>query len=1246
MFGRRAASFTVRARTRATPLSRTAWMAGTACALLSTFSFFTAATNARATLTVAELRCENMASPLGVDVEKPRLGWQLRATSRGENQAAYQILAATTAELLARDQGDLWNTGRVESSNTLNIPYAGRPLASSQQVFWKVRVWSTAPTSAQTQALASPWSAAATFTMGVLNTPRDPGWPPGAQWITDPALLKYVRQAAGFASRDASNENVPKWVQLDLGSPQPIDTVIVRGARHGIPERTGLPARFRIDVSNDPAFKNPAAITLVADQTDKDAAPRNSTLAFDMPADRPVTARYLRLTATKLRAPDDGRPYLALGQIEVLSGPAKTNIALRAAVTAGDTHEDTARWSPAALVDGLADSAQNPRANTTLLLRREFTVRPGLVRAFAHITGLGHYEFTVNGARIGNGLLAPGWTHYAKTVLYDTHDITDRLRPGTNALGLVLAGGFHNLQSGPENRYHKLTTPFRPLAAFGQIRLEYADGSVESVPTDAAWRATPGPTTYANLYGGEDHDARLVPAGWDEPGFDDDAWTPATVIPPPGPATTLRGAAHASPPFAHFETLQPVSIKQLREDAAVHDFGQNASMMVRLRARGPAGSIVRMTPAELVKDDGAVDRSSCGGGQAYWQYTLRGDPEGETWTPKFFYHGSRYVQVELFPPAGVTQTAKSADATQSRPIQNPVPSEARSLASKIQNSNTSLPVVEKLESLVTHSDSPPAGDFACSSDLLNRIRALVRWAQRSNLAHVITDCPHREKLGWLEQYHLNGPALRYEWNLDRLFAKTFNDMADAQTDTGLIPDIAPEYVVFGGGFRDSPEWGAAFILAAWQHYIWTADDKPLRAHFAAMNDYLEYLAAMSDKRILSHGLGDWYDIGPGKPGVAQLTPVALTATAIYYEAVQTLSKIAAVIDRPDDEARLAKEAQKISEAFNKAFLNNEDRPGKKSKSEKSGKAAKSATPAAPPVPAGSAEFPLGGRREAPPENAKKNLGAPRDPATAHGAAAPTVNREPGTVNRGGSAAATYATGSQPAQAMPLVIGLVPPGRRAAVLDALVERIQADGGTVTAGDVGYRYLQRALAAAGRSDIIFSMINRADKPGYAWQLAQGATSLTEAWNARRNSSQNHFMLGQITEWFYHDLAGLQPDPEDPGFKKIIIKPQIVGDITWARAMHNSPRGLAGVAWRREGKAAQNGGRLTLEITIPAGATATVFVPTTNPATVMEGGIPAAQSKGVRALGGGAAAGGVAPREAVFAVESGHYIFSAEY
>ena len=1031
-----------------------------------------------------------MVDPLGVDGEPPRLLWRLQGDGgRGRRQTAWQVLVASSRAQLQRDQGDVWDSGRVDSAEQLHLPYRGRALRSAEQVFWKVRVWDGA-------GQASAWSAPATWTMGVL-TPGE--W--RGRWVTDPDLLALARPWLGFRSAETDSPDQVQWVQVDLGSAHPLERLRIHALRHTVAEKLGFPHRFKVEVANRADLQD---AVVAADHTDRDYDGWKNLIDVPLGGAR---GRYVRLTATRLRS-FEGKACLALSQIELLSEG--RNVAVGAAVTARDSVEQ-APWAARAITDGLGVPGANPRANDTLLLRRELTVRPGLQRALVNVSGLGQYEMTIDGRPVGTGLLTPGWTAYDTSALYDTYDVTALLETGRHAVGLLLAGGFYNVQEG---RYHKFVSPFRPLVALAQARLEYADGAVEVVGTDGEWRVKPGPLVFSNLYGGEDYDARLEAPGWNRPGFDDSDWRRATVVDAPG--RTLRGASHASPPFRTFEVLAPASVKALGPAVSVYDFGQNASMMPRLRVHGGAGTKVKMIPAELLKADGSVDRESVGGDEAAWSYTLAGRAGGETWFPRFFSHGSRYLQVE-----------------------------------RAATSGAEPPEVDGLESVVVHSDSAPVGEFSCSSELFGRIRNLVRWAQRSNLAHVITDCPHRERLGWLEQYHLNGPSLRYETDLTRLYSKGFADMADAQRANGLVPDIAPEYVVFEGGFRDSPEWGSAIVLAAWQHYVWTGDDSPLRLHYEAMKRYVAYLASRADGDIVGHGLGDWYDIGPKPPGESQLTPIALTATAIYLEDNQALARIAARLGRADDARRYGESVARIKAAFNRRFF---------------------------------------------------------DAAAGH-----------------------YATGSQTAQAMPLVLGLVADEDRGRVLEALVRDVRAHGNGTTAGDVGYRYVLRALAEGERSDVIFDMNHQSERPGYGYQLARGATSLTEAWDANPHSSQNHFMLGQIIEWFYGDLAGLAPDPAGPGFARVRIHPQPVAGIAWAKAAHLSPRGRVSVAWRREGNA------FLLDVEIPPNASAEVSIPAADVSHVQEGGRPARRAPGVRFLR-------QAKDRVVLSVDSGTYAFHA--
>ncbi len=879
-------------------------------------------------VTPVELRCDYTENPLGVDSSPPRLFWQLAGTERGQLQTAYQILVASSAELLAKDIGDLWDSGRVKSGETIHIPYAGKALTSSEQVFWMVRVWDQSRK-------VSAWSKPAAWTMGILS----------------------------------ENDWRAKWI----------------------------------------------------------ASPTNCE---------------------------------------------------------------------------------------TLLLRRDFTVKPGLRRALVHVCGLGQYELTLNGSKVGDDLMSPGWSKYNKTCLYDTYDITAQLRPGQNAAGLFLGNGMYNVEK--TGRYTKFTGSFGSLKAIAQIRLEYADGTTEIIGTDDQWHVAPGPITFSSIYGGENYDARLNPIGWNQAGFDDATWSAAQVM--QGPGGKLAGLSCAAPPIRAFEVLTPVSSHVLRTNVTVYDLGQNAAIMLHLKVSGQRGDIVKITPSELLKADGSLDRrSNTDGRPVYWQYTLAGDGI-ETWVPKFFYIGCRYLQVECLPAE-----------TDEKP-----------------------PTVEALEGDVIRSASPAAGEFECSNDLFNRIHTLILWAQRANLMSVITDCPHRERLGWLEQYHLNGPSLRYEFNLAQLFTKGMNDMADSQLANGLVPDIAPEYPVFGGPFRDSPEWGSAFVIVPWQQYQFDGNPELLRRYYDGMKRYVAHLGTKAHHDIVDYGLGDWYDIGPKPPGPSQLTPTALTATAFYYYDTWILAQASELLGKPVEARKFTAQAKEIRAAFNRKFYH------------------------------------------------------------------PTKG--------------SYATGSQTANAIPLVMNLCEPTNRAAVLNAIVADVRAHGNAITAGDVGYRYLLRALAEGGRSDVIFAMNNQSDKPGYGYQLKKGATSLTEAWDANPTSSQNHFMLGQIMEWFYGNLGGIAIDPAHPGFKNILIHPQPSGDVTWAKCAYKSIHGRIAVEWHKTDD------KFSLNLTIPANTSATVFIPAKNARDVTESGAAARKAKGVNFLR-------QEDGNAVFEVSSGNYQFVSE-
>ena len=1013
-----------------------------------------AAAQAQAGIVPVNLLCDGWQNPLGIDDLNPRLSWQVvltNSSARAQSETAWQIQVASSAARLASNQPDLWDSGQVVSPQPFNVPYAGTPLASAQQVFWQVRVWDQSNS-------VSAWSPIGTWTMGLLS-PGD--WQGG--WLIGPTN-----------SLSLTGDN---WIWYPGGNPTQSAPVGTSYFRKTIPVRsdatlTGATLVLAADNSYT-AYVNGTEVGQGNDYTVATPYQVASELA---PGSNVIAIAAINGGTTP-------NPAGLIGEIILnYSDGSSSNILMDATWLAANTLQanwqlpsfNDSSWTNALVLGsfGISPWGTGVSVSSSLpIFRREFTVGSGLQRALICICGLGQYELTANGAKVGNAVLAPGWSLYPQTCLYDTLDLTSSLTNGNNAVGVVLGNGMYNVPA--TVNYSKFTGSFGPPKLLAQIYLFYTNGTTQIIPTDAQWSTTSGPITYSQVYGGEAYDAQSVQTGWDQAGFNASSWTSAKVT--NGPGGILRGQSHAAPPIIVTQTLQPILTNVLSSSTIVYDLGQNAALIPTLTTHGPAGSVVQITPAELTNSDGTVNRDSAGGGTAYWQYTLAGTGS-ETWLPKFFYHGCRYLQVALTPAPGSTQ----------------------------------LPVVDAIAGRVIQSASTNTGNFSCSFPLFNQIRTLIQWAQRNNLISILTDCPHRERLGWLEQDNLNGPSLRYEFDLGRLFAKAEQDMADSQTSagTGLVPDIAPEVTVFSGGFRDSPEWGSSVILVPWQQYLFTGDDSLLQNYYSVMTNYFGYLNHQAVNYFLSYpnGLGDWYDIGPNPPGYPQNTPVSLTADAYYYMDAQILGQVAALLGKPADATQFNLLATNIGNAFNSTYYS--------------------------------------------------------------------------------AANGYYSTGSQTAQAMPLYLGLVNPTNQASVMAQLVANINSQG--LTSGEIGHRYLLRSLTDMGRPDVVFSLHSGTNDPGYGYILSQGATALTEAWDADPSDSQDHFMLGHITEWFYHDLAGIQYDPALPGFQHVIIKPSFVGNITSVNASYNSVRGAIACNWLLTNNTA------TINVSLPVGSTGSIYLP----------------------------------------------------
>ncbi|UOR03539.1 glycoside hydrolase family 78 protein [Hymenobacter aerilatus] len=762
-------------------------------------------------------------------------------------------------------------------------------------------------------------------------------------------------------------------------------------------------------------------------------------------------------------------------------------------------------------VDGKKDTYNDN--NVLPLLRKEFAARKKVKSATLFISGLGQFEAVLNGQKVGSHFLDPGWTKYDQQAQYVTFDVTKQVRKSSNALGVLLGNGFYYVPP-VKGRFRKLKVAFGYPKLICRLAVEYKDGSRQDIVSDQSWKTAPGPITFSSIYGGEDYNATLEQPGWATPGFNDNSWKAA--LPVAGPPELL---AQQQEPLQVFDTFQPQRVTQPTPGQWVYDFGQNVSGIVELQVRGHRGDTVRIAPAELLAADGTATQKNSGR-PYYFTYILKGDGV-ETWRPRFSYYGFRYAQVTGGVPKGEA------------------------------NSN-GRPEIISLTSLHTRNAAPRVGEFSCSNDLFNRTNTLIDWAIKSNLASVFTDCPHREKLGWLEETHLMGASMRYNYDIATLCRKTIQDMQASQLPSGLVPEIAPEYVKFEWGgdiFRDSPEWGSASVLLPWYVYQWYGDQQVLRDAYPMMQRYVAYLGTQAKDHINSKGLGDWYDLGPKPPGTSQQTPMGVTGTAMYYHDLTILAQIARLLGKTTEATSYEQLAGEVRKAFNQKFFN---------------------------------------------------------PSTKQ-----------------------YATGSQAANAMAVYMGLVEGKDKVAVVENLVRDIQSRDNALTAGDIGYRYVLRVLEDAGRSDVIFTMNNRSDVPGYGYQLAQGATALTESWAALPTVSNNHLMLGHLMEWFYGGLAGIRPAEGSVAFNKIDIRPEPVGDVTSAKASYHSPYGLIADEWKKTAAGFE------LTATIPANTTATVYLPATAASTITESGQPLAQRPELKILG-------VADGRARVGVGSGTYRF----
>jgi alpha-L-rhamnosidase len=858
------------------------------------------------------LTCEMTENPLAVQ-KQPRLSWQLVSKEFNTSQIGYQILVASSEEKLKNDDGNMWNSGRVNFSKNLHIPYVGSPLKPETKYFWKVKVWNQ-------KGKISKWSKTAFFRIAPNESDLNPIW---------------------------------------IGAITKADSHLSEGRNF-----------------HSATYKREKKDTLI--------------------------------------------------------------------------------------------NASDSLSRRSIMLRKSFTISKEIKEAVVYISGLGHYELTLNGKKIGNSEFAPLWTDYDKTVNYNTYELSaDELQNGENVIGVLLGNGMYNTLA---ERYTKFFVSFGPPTLFFKMKVVYKDGSEEIIESDQSWKYSKSPITYNSIFGGEDYNANLEQKGWNSKGFNDSNWK--KIVIQEAPKGVLR--VQTAPPITIQKRYDIKEVKELKPNFYVFNMGQNLSGFPTIKVKGKKGQTIRVWVGEGLNDDGTIGQGRSGK-PYYYDYTLKGDGV-EEWQPKFSYYGFQYVQMENI------NYEKTEDKN--------------------------LPTLVDLKSNFIYNSAGEAGTFESSNTIFNKTHELINNSIKSNFQSVFTDCPQREKLGWLEEIHLNGPGLMFNYNLESYIPATMQNIADGQRENGLIPTIVPEYVVFGGDFTDSPEWGVTGVILPWMYYEYYGDASLLEKYYPVMKKYVDYLGTKATNHIVSHGLGDWYDYGTHAAGYSKNSPIALSATSHYFYGASLVAKAAKLLNKTEDIQKYETLTADIKTAFNKEFFN----PQTKS----------------------------------------------------------------------------YGTNSQFSNAVPVYMDIVEPQYKAAVMQNLLADIKAKGDRLTTGDVGNRYLFQALAQNGENETMYKMNNHYDAPGYGFQIKFGLTTLTEQWDPRKGNSWNHFMMGQIEEWFYQSLAGIVPDNKKPGFKHFFIQPEVLGDMTFVKATYKSIYGNIASAWEKKEE------KLILKVEIPVNTTATIKLP----------------------------------------------------
>jgi len=890
---------------------------------------------------ITNLKCEYKVNPIGVDVVKPRFSWNLESEQRDVYQTSYQILVASNLNNLDQNIGDIWDSKKIESDQSIQILYSGKALESNQKYFWKVKVWGK---NDQTQQ-----SDPSFWTSGLFNQ---------SDWKA-------------------------KWIGFDI------------------------------------------------QEGNKNSDPSN----------RKLSAR---------------------------------------------------------------------------MLRHEFSITKKIKSATAFISGLGLFEFYINGKKIGDQVLSPGLTEYNKRAFYMTFDVTKNLQANKNAIGIVLGNGRY---FAPRTIEPANTRTYGFPKAIFQLEISYEDGSSETIISDESWKLTTnGPIRKNNEYDGEYYDARMELDDWNKIGYNDANWIKAKLVDKPGKILI----AQPNEPIKIMEEITPIALNKIKPDVFILDMGQNMVGWVELFVKGKKGDKVTLRFAETINKDGSLLLDNMRNAEVTDTYILKGENE-EKWEPRFTYHGFRYVEITGYP------------------------------------SDVKL---SSIKGKVVHDAIELTGSFESSNPLINSIYKNAYWGIRGNYRSIPTDCPQRdERQGWLGDRSAECTGESFIFDISNLYNKWVTDIKDAQRESGSIPDVAPSYWPF---YTDNTTWPGTYLFASEMLYSQYGDIQTIKTNYPYMQKWIKYMSQFLKNDIMPRdSYGDWC-VPPEDVKLIhtldyrRTTNSELIGTAYFYYELKLMEKFAKLLNITDDAKEYSIKAEELKTAFNNKFLD-----------KKYGK---------------------------------------------------------------------YSNNSHTSNILPIAFDLVPDKYKERIVNNLLQKILGESDShIGNGLIGGQWLMRALTNSGHADVAYILASQKTYPSWGYMVEKGATTIWELWNgdqgdASMNSGNHVMLLGDLIIWFYENLAGIKTDPEVPAFKHIIMKPNVLGDLTFINASYNSIYGKIESDWKLEED------KFIWNVTIPANTRATVYVPTLNKEDVQEGNEPVSKVKGIKFIRW-------EDNLAVMEIKSGRYSFSSK-